>query len=775
MNRRKQIGIIKYGKKLNTSKKFQSGGSISSFSGGYNWREDPYEMMLMRQKLAQESMENRRKIAAQKARYGRKGTTSTEKVNNYKPFATLKGGLAGTRAHFQNLYDSEQQSYADKLATNGNAWIATEEAKSLHSNIVKLGIKFENRLKDEKTLFDSAKVKLKDQDIDALAISNDSRMFVFDGKKYDFINVDTYIKDARSYKALSKGDFAYWQENTYNPNSDINIKDFLAGGAVGANTLNSTYIKLNRDKVKYAMIEGKLGLKNSSGGITDGYLNADQIRTGIERYIMGESPMKVGQAPTKEKSQMAGIIKEIYTGVMSGTEDQSGLTASLKAEVLKDVINRKILFDIKDDSKRQESFHKMVQVALVSKFFDSSFKLSGTSEEGKISGLGSKVKSNSVLGKLLEHTYSGNTSNNKKYVIEENGAVSIDVGKDDIVKVNSMALPLITGIVPQFKLGVSSYVTSDNKDDIREAANLGENETIGKIRSGSSIYWMNGDSMSDMFGNNNKGEGVNFLSKAVVLDPERGVDMVIMPINKVGKPIPKIARDFNSLRSVAKQEIIDAYNKHAEKGDEITTSADKLMSGNKLANNLEKDLENYNKFIEIGGEYERFKDLHDDNPNKTTEKALKRSENSRDIIKKLKTNIDILKGNGNIRLRPFAVIHVVIDADYGKGINKIMEARDKKNNTSVSSLIKKGEDYQNQFIEDLNMDSIGIGVDAYSAQMMVPIESSMVQASNKGTPEYVAGVLTLNNIEDGLIKLMEKEFIGTSPNLSTTVNFLKQI
>jgi hypothetical protein len=52
MYKRKIMGILKYGTRIRTRKTqaFQEGGTVA-VSKAYDWRDDPYELMLLQQRL----------------------------------------------------------------------------------------------------------------------------------------------------------------------------------------------------------------------------------------------------------------------------------------------------------------------------------------------------------------------------------------------------------------------------------------------------------------------------------------------------------------------------------------------------------------------------------------------------------------------------------------------------------------------------------------------------------------------------------------------------
>jgi len=775
MINRKQIGIIKYGKRLNTAKKFQSGGTLSSFAGGYNWREDPYEMMLMRQKMAREDMDRRDERAAYKARnsYKKPGKTKTE---NFKPFATLTGGLAGSRDHFQKQYDIEQKAYSDKIREYGNGWLGSDEAKLMHSKIVKRGIEYENRLKDERKLFDQANSTLKDQkDKDALAVSNNNQMFVYDGKnsKYDFIDVSKYTSNPQDYRAMSKGEYATWQENHYVPNSDVYIKDFLGGGAVGENTLDELYIDIQKDKVKYAVIGGKLGRKDSEGGILNGYITSDQIQQGITSYIEGtgsiqrESKPTIKTDPDAKESMMESIIKEVYFDVFNGVENKSGLTASLTAEVLKSSYNRKLLADIKDTATRAKRLHRMRQVALVDKFFDNSLKMpgAGSSKKEESTGGASKAKLSNTLGALFTHSYSGSGASSKKYVIDKNNRVDLNADKDKLVNVDSLELVMFDGVVTQQKLNISSDVNGDNKEAINRNATLGLNEELGKIKSGTEVYFSNGDSMRSVM----KKDARGFVDKGIRIAPGTDVDMVIMPIDRQGNPVPGVMRDINILKLAAKKDLIKAFNVSPLNGEKISIDADKLLPGNKIDANSDRDIKNFNEFVQMGRNFAAFKKEYDDNPNATTKANFNRAERAKKAMDKLRTGIGRFKDQGGIRLGAFGAVQVVMDAEYGSVEIADALGKDRKD------MLSKASPDEHTFAQDIGMDKSGWGFsdDHWSATVFVPLKSEVAQSALKGTPGTVQDAVTLNEIQNGFFKMFEKEFIVTSGDDDTLYSFIK--
>ena len=119
MHKRKNIGIIKYGSRLTKNKpviKFQTGGA-ASVASGYEWREDPYELMLMKQEAAGLGEMGKRKTS------GKSGSRSTAKDPKMRSFDVLEGGFKGTRDVLNSNYKALQEKYMDEVARNPGEWL----------------------------------------------------------------------------------------------------------------------------------------------------------------------------------------------------------------------------------------------------------------------------------------------------------------------------------------------------------------------------------------------------------------------------------------------------------------------------------------------------------------------------------------------------------------------------------------------------------------------------------------------------------------------------
>jgi len=771
MNKRKQLGIIKYGtKKYKRTEKMQGGGTLEAYAPVYNWREDPYEMMLMKQKMSAES--------AQRTARSRGGRKNKPTKSDYKPFVALKEGLTGSRTHYNNLYKQDQRAYMDRIQQNGEAWVNTYEAKTMHQNIINQGIAYEARLKEEKGIFKDSEKKMRDSnDQNAYAISNNGGMFVLDGKgeaqdKYKFIDQSEYLSNIDRYVPQTKDKLATYMTFNHIPGSDVYIKDFIGNGAMGQNSLDQEFLKLNRDRVKFKIIENKTTGKKMVG-VGERAMDFNELKKGIESFVNGQGPINSGdQRNVANGADIEEIVSGIYKGVYAGSSDQDALSASLSSEVLKDLQNRAKLNAIKDPKKRAATFHRMKQVALVEKFFDASLRdpSKGNNGGGELTGGASKtMKFTPTLGRLSAMAY-GKFENNSKYTIEGDGAVIID-SDGEITgdrKVDSLQLPMVDNIISPAGLQFGSGKDDASIKIATEFSRLNKNPVLNDIKEGDRVYLQDGTSLSKAYGN--KRSATAFLTNGAAIDPQRGIDMVIMPIDKDGNPVPHVAKKLNDLKNVYKKNMRAAYNKSVSADLQIKTEAQLLLKGNKVSPTIQDDLKRYNEFIEMGAKHAYYAKEAKDNPSLQNKNNLAMATLSRDLSMGMQNDIEKnLSATGNLRLAPFASVTMIINEDYGDTeFSDII-----KTTRGGASQIHDVEDYQAEFMDDIERDTTGLlGKDYSTTTFLMPIKSSMVQAAEKG--EKVKDAFNLNDLEKGIMTLFEKEFVGTARDLNETIKFLKE-
>jgi hypothetical protein len=178
MGKRKISGILKYGpRKAKDVQRYQAGGRLA-IGTGYDYREDPYEMALLRQENNLEVARTRANALRDaatiraKAASGRKGKEPT-----LKGFDPITKGLPSFNKFYNNALQQEVIKYNEFIQTNP---IDSLESQQLFNAIKNKGVELNALGEEEKKSFETALGRLDDTDLNTKAITSNGAVAIED-------------------------------------------------------------------------------------------------------------------------------------------------------------------------------------------------------------------------------------------------------------------------------------------------------------------------------------------------------------------------------------------------------------------------------------------------------------------------------------------------------------------------------------------------------------------------------------------------------------------
>ena len=780
MHKRKNIGIIKYGPRLSknkTTQKFQSGG-VASVESGYEWREDPYELMLMRQKESGLEDERKRRSAARK-KASSSSNTKDPKIGN---FDVLEGGLFGTRTALNQKYKALQQQYRDEIASNPPSWVSTIDSQKMFQHVVTVGQEFQEILRREQKQFNDAKAKLNTSDSEALAISSNNNMMVInkDTKEYEFVHMTTYLDQMERYEPQKLEDFMYWKENidTSGASGDVrSINEFMVNNAISPEKVISQYINPNLNAISYIEHNGFIEPQDNAAGnrfdSTKAVAQMDNWNATIAGAISGNEPKNIN--PTSRTSIM-DAINVIYKDILGNTADRSRLQASLYAEVLKDNGHKSKMAAMKTNEERAAYLEKQASLALVNKIYTKGSGKTSTESEGV--GYKGKGESNAYIAGLYR-LEAGDEHGAYVY-----GSDFMTGAEKDKRRAVDVVVPKVNGIAKNghLKLVVDPEVAK--KDGTTQNTVTG-NTFMTTYTNTDNVYLENGMSLNSELG---AGQAGTFLKDNVRIDPSTDVDLVYIFMDAEGNVTMDEGKDIAALKLENRASFIKAYNDNLVEGmDKITVKPEDMLLGSndpaaKKAYTLFQNWADSSADVDILTAEAR-KNLSPDNM-----RRRRMAQAAADM--RARTGIAL----GNLRTKhlvPMAKITVLVDNDGNIDMFDMAEAHSKK--TGYGDGIHKGDvsEGDQDYMQDTNgVDNWNVfkdwtkmtnpqpfGDDVYKMNILVPMSDmgSIVSGYGITKGSKIEELSTYKNIEDASKSVINMGSAITNPgNVEALSKFIRE-
>lgn len=600
MQRRKISGILKYGTRAYTGpvKKLQEGGFVA-VGAGYDWRDDPYEIMLLRNQAAQDIAKTR---AA--ASYARKaGSTKTVKDPTIPGFVALKGGLQVTNDAINNQYQAYQKEFYNQVETNGTEWLTTVAGQRAAQQVINLGITLEEKAKTEETNFNDAFGKIKPEDRTVFAISSNGNMMVRNKStgKGEAIDTDTYLKGVEKYQPMTVDEFADWKRTEDTALQSGLTDEFLKGGAVGYNSIKSTFIDGHEDAINLSFLgDGKIVRKKIGGG-TDYVTDVRIFKDGVDALMKGfafDAPQLTQQEVNKANDARA-VANEVYTDIMAKTGDRSQLEASLTAEVLRDDRYKAAIFHEKDPAKKAEILEEQKRLALVSKLFDKN-KKSASGDGGKSDSPDQDKRDPDAITPFGGLMAFYNPSTVGQFTL----GVGIQQGKQR--QVADVNMPAVwDGIGPAM---IKLEVNPDANETAKKQNNMLHNNAISPVINKSEFYLPGGQSLSKALGG--KGKATEFIGDYTVIAPNESMPIVYKPIDSAGNDVTAQLLKLAPVKLAIRQKFLAATKGKLTRDGKpynVTTSAEQLLPGN-IDPKKQRDTKEYQLWLADGmkvGDYQQ--------------------------------------------------------------------------------------------------------------------------------------------------------------------------
>ena len=347
MQNRKKLGLIPYSAKVYTSKRiklFQGGGTITSVAEKYDWKDDPYEKMLIKNKLEEDKAKLAYSAAKTKADATAKKARET-KAKEQREMAyeddfslyELQGGFEGSRARYNKLFKGLQDIYYESIKSagvNASAWARSSAGKEMYRTIVAKGIEFQNALKLEDEFYTTAKGSMESGKTEqTLAISgtglHDADMFVSKAYKdklgnihdvYEEIKVTDYIanlakpntdKTKQGYNTVTMSELLEWKKT-----KDVSGTDGLGlmkkYAIDGAMNLEEFYKESLEGMLKNVGVD--ITVSGKSAKVNGETMDLQKFKNDIATRIMGGGAESI--VATKVESNTKALekkIEEIFT------------------------------------------------------------------------------------------------------------------------------------------------------------------------------------------------------------------------------------------------------------------------------------------------------------------------------------------------------------------------------------------------------------------------------------------------------------------------------
>lgn len=582
MHKRKIGGLIPYGHRTydkKPSQKLQTGGGFAVYSGHYNWREDPYEIRLLENKMREDRANIYGDAISGTGTKGKQasGAAKPGKLGSFEP---ITGGLKGMRDEANAQAQQMIDLYQTQVDRGGWAWVNSKEGQVAYQAVVRDISKLQDEVDDAKDRFDEYKADRKSKggtNDNVLAISTDGRMMAQDAEgNSSVITVGDWLTDPSKYKYIYKVTDVEKIVESGGFSVRPYIDEFLGPKvAVSPETAYDVYIKDREHLVDYQVIKGHLARKGASADEIDS-MSVDEVRRAVGNIAMG-LPANHGteKEATDDGQNLADAVANIYEKLFKGAAD-GGLQASLRAEVLSDHQYRQMLMEEKTPEGRAQLLQGLVTKTLVEKFIDKGV-VKGINSEGGESSDRNKInpKSNTQLGSARSLL---NNITNESFKVGE------DFNKEHVTVFQA---PMTTGIT-DLKVPLEEDSTATQKQQGKIDGNDGLNEKADTRH----VVTATGMKLEDYFESNEAYR--NFVDSQLAIAPEANVPMVALPVDSDGNVVMHKYNEINYI----KLEMRKRYLKFKrEQGEPVNATAEELFPNNITK---AKEYAEYKTFIDNG-------------------------------------------------------------------------------------------------------------------------------------------------------------------------------
>lgn len=752
MSKRKITGIIKYGTRsyAPAAQKFQEGGFVA-VSKSYDWRDDPYEMMLLQQKAAQTNASIRAAGSGRRGSGSRSGSGSGSGSKKIETFERLEGGLPVTNDAINEVTAKAQEAFYNKVRSNEEGWASSTEGQIEFQKITNEGKRLEEKAKKEEDNFNAAFEKIDNEDRRTLAISAKEGVMAWDAitGKGQRISLDQYLDGVNKYKIMNVDEFAVWKKTEDTALQQGLTDEFLKENAVGHNTLKKVYIDGKDDQIQYAFINNRI-VKKSFGNDSspEEIIDAGLFKQGLSNLMNGTDFYKgMSVVPEAQTNKGLDVVNSIYGDIMSSAASQSQLGASLAAELLTDVRHLAEISKKEGTKAKHDYLEEQKKLLLVQKIVEKSTGKTAAAAGSDAAGEGSSGKANAnPLFADLEAAY--DPMELAQYTI------GTDINTETKRKVSDVNMPMIRdGLSPaNLKLEFDKDASPTAK---KAANNFTQNAAIDAYSDKTELYTPSGDNFRTLFGN--KEAVKQFIGEDAVIAPNETMPIVFMAMDKKGNIRSK---DLSSLGpeklEARKRFIMSTRGKLKDsKGKPygITTRAENLLPGN-IDSKAVKDTAEYMSWIQKGVDYAKYQQASAADPGNAEKLAnFRMASDAKKVIEKTSAAFKAKFGQSPATMKPMLGTWIVFDNDRFN-IKEAIEAKTGPNGFGSGMVIQATAE-EKEFLQDTNgIDNFNWSSDSvYKMMVFTKVKSLQKAAAEQG--EKLAGVAQYGDLSDRMNKFMD--------------------
>jgi hypothetical protein len=757
------MGILKYGTREYTPNKtqaFQEGGSVA-VSRAYDWRDDPYELMLLQQKAAQTTAGIRAS--------GRKSNSASSANKKIDTFSRIEGGLPVTNDAINDVTSKSQEDYYNKVRSGEEGWASTTEGQIEFQKIVNEGKRLQEKAKTEETNFTNALGKIDSEDMQTYAISSRDGLMVRDATgKGQRVNMSTYVSNIDKFSVMTINDFSEWKKNEDTALQSQLTDEFLKENAVGYNTMRKTYIDGKEDTIQYAFRNGQIVKKGATGdALGPDIYDVELFKKGLNNMMAGGGFYGPDSTVAKESQTSKGleVVNTIYSDIMGGSAKDSRLGASLTAELLRDQRHIENISKISGVQEKINYIEEKKKLLLVSKIVDKNTKPSsgGGSESDSEDSPEIKHKTTgTALLADLEAVYNPN----------EVSQFTIGVNTDDIKKrtVNDVNMPMVRGGLTSANLKL--VIDPEASPDVKNAANnFMQNQAIDAYSDKSELYLPSGQNFRSLLGNS--AEAVRqFISEDAVIAPNQNMPIVFVPMDASGKVRIQDMLKLTPMKIDARKAFIKS-SKGKLGTTVISTPAENLLPGN-MSSKAQSDTREYTMWIQKGMEVERYRKESIANPNSTpAANNFAMAMDAQKVIQNSSATFKRVVGGAAISLQPMLGTWIVFDNDR---YNLVESVKTVIAGGFGKDMILKASPKEKEFLQGVNKIDITNYFDTDNVhKMMVFTKIKSLKKSSAEQGEKLQGLAVMGELDDKMANFMStRSALTDAGNYGNIQNFLIQ-
>lgn len=761
MSKRKISGLIKYGQRSysnnNKIPKFQEGG-FAAVSSAYDWRDDPYELMLLEHKSRTDNSSIR---ANRNGRNGsNSGSSSSSKLQSFKP---ITHGLPAAAMEGSKLAFGWYSDYYKQVQQNGPAWARSDKGQYAYQSVMFKISTLDHQLKLHEDNFNKALDAIDEDDRSALALSASGNVMVQNissPREYSKMSIKDYMGSLDKYRAITINDFVAWKKGADKSMNPALEDEFLRKNPVGKTSIYKTFIEPHEDNLQFSIKQNKV-FKNVSDkpNQPSQQLPVNLFKAGLANMMSNGTmeAVSMGGEENKTKTFIAEAVNSVFDDIMKHqSSNNSRLLASLRAEVLQDSFHLSKLFNLKTEEERATYLHDNIKAALVEKVVTKGKASSSSETENELAPSNPNPATSPYAANVLRFAQ-------PDQVTTYNGGSHVEVeGEDRVVDYKA---PMIANVLSAAELNVTS-----DKNATEEALKnntLTYNKAITGIAytNNENITAENGETLVDLLGSK---PAADFILNYTVITRGTTASMVMMPYyvtgDKKGKMAVNKSPKFKDIILSVKKAFKDS--KDSSDPDIKNTPANKLLPGN-IDPKTSKIYNSYLSWLSKASDLEKLEKIY-----KEAKQAGKPYENSySDFQDAFAAKVALMKAgtqsqklfNAKIMFEKTLIVNITADSDT-IDIKSAMDKASKISGYGKAGMLLEASSDETKFIEGLSQDTTNILPDKiYTMNIFLkgkPLSLEAAEANQK-----MKDVQQLGKIGSQILKYINNSSFASNPNM----------